>query len=46
MFGVFSQVGDYRLVLFYAAFMFIPAAGAALFLPEPPDERSSVAPVE
>jgi hypothetical protein len=26
--------------------LFIPAAVAALFLPEPPDERSSLAPVE
>jgi MFS family permease len=45
-FGLFAKVGDYRLVLFYAGFMFIPAALVALFLPEPPDERSSVAPVE
>jgi MFS family permease len=45
-FGLFSKVGDFRLVLFYAGFLFIPAAAAALFLPEPPDERSSVAPVE
>ena len=46
VFGLFSKVGDFRLVLFYAGFMFIPAAAASLFLPEPPDERSSVAPVE
>ena len=45
-FGLFSKVGDYRLVLLYAGFLFLPAAAAALFLPEPPDERSSVAPVE
>ena len=45
-FGLFSKVGDYRLVLLYAGFLFIPAAAAALFLPEPPDERSSLAPVE
>jgi MFS family permease len=45
-FGFFSKVGDYRLVLLYAGFLFIPAALAALFLPEPPDERSSVAPLE
>jgi MFS family permease len=45
-FGLFSKVGDYRLVLLYAGYMFIPAATAALFLPEPPDERSSVEPVE
>lgn len=46
VFGFFSHVGDYRLVLLYAGVLFIPAAVAALFLPEPPDERSSVAPVE
>ncbi len=45
-FGLFSKVGDYRLVLLYAGFLFIPAALAALFLPEPPDERASLAPVE
>jgi len=37
-FGLFSKVGDHRLALFYAAFLFIPAAGIALALPEPPDE--------
>ena len=45
-FGLFSKVGDFRLVLFYAGFMFLPAAAAALFLPEPPDERGEVAPLE
>jgi len=37
-FGLFSQVGDYRLALFYAGFLFLPAAGVAWLLPEPPDE--------
>ena len=37
-FGLFSKVGDFRLVLFYAGFLFVPAAAVALFLPEPPDE--------
>ncbi|HEV3079857.1 MAG TPA: MFS transporter [Gemmataceae bacterium] len=37
-FGLFSQVGDYRLALFWAGFLFLPAAGIALMLPEPPDE--------
>jgi MFS family permease len=46
VFGFFSSVGDYRLVLLYAGTLFIPAAVAALFMPEPPDERSSVAPVD
>jgi MFS family permease len=45
-FGLFSKVGDFRLVLFYAGFLFIPAAAVALLLPEPPDERSTLAPVE
>jgi MFS family permease len=32
-FGLFSQVGDYRLTLFYAGFLFLPAALLACFLP-------------
>ncbi|MGH7969682.1 MAG: MFS transporter, partial [Limisphaerales bacterium] len=32
-FGLFSTVGDYRNALFYASFLFLPAAVAALFLP-------------
>jgi MFS family permease len=38
VFGLFSKVGDYRLALFYAGFLFLPAAGIAYLLPEPPDE--------
>ncbi len=37
VFGLFSKVGDYRLALFYAGFLFIPAALVALLLPEPPE---------
>jgi hypothetical protein len=37
-FGLFSRVGDYRLALLYAGLLFLPAAGIALMLPEPPDE--------
>jgi MFS family permease len=37
-FGLFSQVGDYRLALLYAGFLFVPAAAIAWALPEPPDE--------
>jgi MFS family permease len=37
-FGIFSQVGDYRLSLFFAGFLLLPATAVALFLPEPPDE--------
>lgn len=33
-FGLFAKVGDYRLSLFYAGFLFVPAAVVALFLPE------------
>jgi len=32
-FGLFSKVGDHRIALFYAGFLFLPAAGIALFLP-------------
>jgi len=35
-FGLFATVGDYRLALVYASFMFIPAAAIAWFMP---DER-------
>jgi MFS family permease len=35
-FGTFSQAGDYRLALFYAGFLFLPAAAFAMFLPELP----------
>lgn len=46
-FGLFSTAGgDYRLDLLYAGFLFVPAAVAALFLSEPPDERSSVTPLD
>jgi MFS family permease len=40
-FGLFSQVGDYRLALLYAGLLLLPAAAIAWLLPEPPDERSS-----
>jgi MFS family permease len=41
-FGLFSQVGDYRLALLGAGVLFLPAAGLALLLPEPPDETARV----
>ena len=34
-FGLFTKVGDYRAALLYAGFLFLPAAGAAIFLPRP-----------
>ena len=45
-FGLTSQVGDYRLALEYAGWLFLPAAVVALFLPEPGDERGTPTPVE
>jgi MFS family permease len=41
LFGLFSKVGDYRLALLFAGFLFLPAAGIALMLPETADERSA-----
>ena len=38
-FGLFTNVGDYRLTLFYAGFLFLPATVIAFFLPELPKER-------
>lgn len=38
-FGFFSKVGDYRLALLYAGFLFLPAAGVAWMMPETPEER-------
>jgi MFS family permease len=37
-FGIFSQMGDHRLVLLYSSFLFLPAAAVAMLLSEPPDE--------
>src|SRR5689334_7096919 len=37
-FGLFAQVGDYRLALLYSGFLFLPAAAIAWVLPDPPDE--------
>jgi MFS family permease len=41
-FGLFSQVGDYRLTLLYAGFLFLPAAGIACFLPDLPQGEDAV----
>jgi predicted MFS family arabinose efflux permease len=38
-FGLFSKVGDHRLVLFYACFLFVPATIFACLLPNTPDEQ-------
>ena len=45
-FGLFSKVGDHRLALLYAAWLFLPAAAVALLLSEPPDEKGTVSPAE
>ena len=36
VFGLFAQVGDYRLTLLYAGLLFLPAAVIACFLPDLP----------
>jgi MFS family permease len=36
-FGLFSKVGDHRMALLYAGFLFLPAAGAAFFMPRVKD---------
>ena len=36
-FGLFSTVGDHRAALLYAGFLFLPAAGAAMFMPHAKD---------
>jgi MFS family permease len=39
LFGLFSSVGDHRLALLWASFLFVPAAAIALLLPELPEEK-------
>jgi MFS family permease len=36
-FGLFSKAGDHRIALFYAGFLFLPAAGISLLLPSARD---------
>ena len=45
-FGLFSNVGDYRMALLYAGFLFLPAAALAWFLPELCREGAVVSPVD
>lgn len=40
-FGLFAKVGDYRLALLYAGFLFLPAAAIAWLLPELAEESSA-----
>lgn len=39
IFGRYFGAEDSRLAIFWAAFLFLPAAAIALLLPEPPDEN-------
>jgi MFS family permease len=41
-FGLFSKVGDYRLALLYAGFLFLPAMAVALMLPELSQDSTAV----
>jgi MFS family permease len=43
-FGLFAKVGDFRLPLFCASFLFLPPALIVLLLPEPPAEPAEPAP--
>jgi MFS family permease len=40
-FGLFAKVGDCRLALLYAGFLFLPASAVALCLPEMRDDAAS-----
>jgi MFS family permease len=42
VFGLFSHVGDSRLAMLFAGFLFIPAAGIAWLMPDAPEERIAV----
>ncbi len=37
-FGLFSKVGDFRVALMYASFLFLPPVLVVLLMPEPPEE--------
>lgn len=45
-FGLLSQVGDYRLTLLYAGYLFLPAALLACFLPDLPHGEAALHPRE
>jgi hypothetical protein len=48
VFGLASEVGDYRMAIFYSGFLSLPAAAVACLLPEASDERlvTGVEPLE
>jgi MFS family permease len=39
VFGLLAPVGDYRLAILYAGFLFLPAAAVACLLPDAPGEK-------
>jgi MFS family permease len=41
IFGLFSQVGDFRMTLLYAGLLFLPAAAVVLLMREPADGSGS-----
>ena len=43
-FGLFAKVGDYRMALVYASFLFIPAAAIAWLMPDTNDAETSSEP--
>jgi MFS family permease len=45
-FGLVSQIGDHRQALFFAGCLFVPAAAAAVFLPETGAPETPLAPTE
>lgn len=42
-FGLFSHVGDSRLAILFAGFLFVPAALIAWLMPDAPEERDAAA---
>ena len=40
-FGLFTEIGDSRLAIFYSGFLFVPAAIVAWLLPELPNENAA-----
>jgi MFS family permease len=45
VFGLSTHVGDFRMAIVYAGFLFLPAAAIAWMMPEAPEERV-LAPIE
>lgn len=45
-FVLVAPVGEKRYAILFAGLLFLPAAAIGLFLPEPPDEKGTVEPVD